>query len=202
MTKREYDYDTMQYCLWKPRDVSFLLDASEWDYIDKYFTEGVEKEIASEDKNTERLLVALGTYKYQREYKNGYILSPTLFHDYKGFGHITLTDRGWEVLELLDVIDYESTENQYDVPVAALFRTSVIAPNIAENDVPLTVFVKYDGMAVVDNLLNRPGLFSLKHFIEAENVGIENWSSLFSKEDVLKAHLYHWHEFKDEIDQQ
>ena len=184
-----HDHDKMQYAIWKPEEIGFIIDAFEWQYIQEYFEENKELPELEYVESDTRLVIALGTYSFQREREEAPRVE--LITDYKGGAHMTLTEAGWVLMELVDVVLHGEV-GDLDVPISALIRTSLVLPSSNEKDMAMTVFLKYGDLKPVDNIINRSGHFSFKDSIESDAITDKNWLDFVKIEDVMKAHEYIW----------
>lgn len=183
------DDNKMQYSIWVPEDKGFLIDVMEYSYMDDFLMHNVELPEFEFLEEETRLVVALGTFSFQKNREAGPKVGTIT--DCIGHAHLTLTEAGWVQMELVDVALYGEVLD-FDVPVAALFRTSLVLPSIENVEMAMTVFIKYDSMTPITNILNRPGIFSLKDSIEDVTISSDNWLDFVSYKDVMKAHEYIW----------
>lgn len=192
---RYQNHDNMQYAIWKPENIGFMLDGQEFKYIFDFLEKDIELPEIEFDEKKSRLVIALGTYSFQRDRK--YKSKIDLITDYKGSAHITLTPKGWEYIELIDVKVHDDISKS-DVPVSALIRTSLILPSSINGDMAITLFVRYADLSFVDNILNRPGHFEIKDSVENKSITDSNWLDFVKTGDVMKAHEYFWNGTNDD----
>lgn len=183
------DDQGIQYAIWKPKDVGFLIDANEWSYIQNYFDNNIELPELEYDECNTALKIVYGTYTFQRDRDIQPLVDDV--RKYKGGAHVTLTDNGWVLMELVDVRFFgEVLDNE--IAIAALIRTTLDIPTYKNGDPAMTVFLRYSNLTPIDNILNRPGHFEIKDFENKEGVSVENWSDLINVNQVLNAHEYFW----------
>lgn len=192
--KCDCNCNKQQYALWKPGENSFLIDANEYYCIEKAIKKDYEVTEVKSQENKREYVIALGTYMFQHNETSeskektitDYIINNT---------HTACTPSGWILMDMVDLVQYNDCAEDKNVPVAVLLQTDYkVFPDLSKGDQAMTCFVRYDEMSYADNILNRPGLYSLKKFIEVgkDDTIIDTWTSNFTKEQVLAAHKLKW----------
>ena len=178
-----------QYAIWKPEEIDFLIDITEWNCIQNYFDNGIERPELDYDEKEAKLVIVYGTYSFQPNRDEKPLTTDV--EKFKGGAHVTLTENGWAIMELVDVKFYGEMENN-KIAIAALIRTTLNMPTLKNKEAAMTVFLRYGNMPLIDNILNRPGHFEFKDYINEKRAEEDNWLSYVVEDHVYGAHEYFW----------